>query len=200
MEASVADLAGNTVSIAVGGINIDATPLEIIWLSPDDGALVTDPRASVTAAFSDALSGVAPETIRLAVDGADVTAGSVLTAGQIVYTRGTEWPEGPHAAQVSMEDAAGNGAEAGATFEADTDGLPNVWELLFFTNLLETGAGDYDSDGLSNGDEVLANADPTVQDTDRDWFPDGVMGRVGELVRAGGGTGVRFAEGFRVSP
>ncbi len=47
--------------------------------------------------------------------------------------------------------------------EADTDedGLPDDWERLYFTDLSQTGEGDFDEDGQSNRDEFEFGTDPT---------------------------------------
>ncbi len=48
--------------------------------------------------------------------------------------------------------------------DADHDGVPDVWETVYFgaTNQPPAGdSGDYDHDGVSNYDEFLAGTDPT---------------------------------------
>lgn len=60
--------------------------------------------------------------------------------------------------------------------DTDADGLPDVWELFYFTNLTQDVNGDFDNDGLTNGQEFLRGTDPTVansiEDTDNDGLPD----------------------------
>ncbi|HEU6448031.1 MAG TPA: BNR-4 repeat-containing protein [Verrucomicrobiae bacterium] len=60
--------------------------------------------------------------------------------------------------------------------DADSDGLPDLWETYYFGNLANSTAGDPDNDGQSNAYEFLHGTDPTVynvaSDTDGDGLPD----------------------------
>jgi hypothetical protein len=60
--------------------------------------------------------------------------------------------------------------------DADSDGLPDVWENFYFSNLTNTPAGDPDGDSQSNAYEFLHGTDPSVfnanNDTDDDGLPD----------------------------
>jgi hypothetical protein len=56
--------------------------------------------------------------------------------------------------------------------DADWDGLPDAWELEHFGNLNQTGADDFDGDGLSNFLEYVWGHDPTQPDTSTDWDGD----------------------------
>ena len=44
--------------------------------------------------------------------------------------------------------------------DSDADGLLDAWELQYFGNLAQTGAGDPDGDGQSNASEQLAGTEP----------------------------------------
>lgn len=61
--------------------------------------------------------------------------------------------------------------------DADSDGLPDVWELASFGNLGQNAEGDFDRDGAFNGEEYAAGtkaADAASQpDSDADGMPDG---------------------------
>ena len=57
--------------------------------------------------------------------------------------------------------------------DSDDDGLEDGWETFFFGDLAEGPDGDFDSDGLTNLEELGANTDPSVDDTDGDGLLDG---------------------------
>ncbi len=57
--------------------------------------------------------------------------------------------------------------------DTDGDGLPDEWEIKYFGNLSQNGAGDADSDGLTNLQEYELFLDPSNADTDRDGLKDG---------------------------
>src|SRR5262245_31580812 len=45
--------------------------------------------------------------------------------------------------------------------DADSDGLPDAWETLYFGNTSVNPGGDNDSDGVTNGNEYTAGTDPS---------------------------------------
>jgi hypothetical protein len=57
--------------------------------------------------------------------------------------------------------------------DTDSDGLPDWWELKYFSNLAQNGAGDYDADGATHAQEYGYGTNPTAQDTDGDGATDG---------------------------
>jgi hypothetical protein len=60
--------------------------------------------------------------------------------------------------------------------DTDSDGLPDIWENFYFSNLNQSPAGDPDGDNQSNAYEFLHGTDPSVQnvsgDSDGDGLPD----------------------------
>ena len=68
------------------------------------------------------------------------------------------------------------------TEDTDADGLPDFWENQFFPGDLTklSGNGDFDVDGLKDGQEYTRTSDPTKPDTDGDGLTD--------LVETGTGT------------
>jgi hypothetical protein len=58
--------------------------------------------------------------------------------------------------------------------DLDGDGLDDNWERSVFGNLAETGAGDFDNDGLTNLPEYNLSTDPKDADSDDDNLTDGV--------------------------
>ena len=60
------------------------------------------------------------------------------------------------------------------SFDGDGDGLPDSWEEIFgFDNTLNDAGQDVDSDGLSNLQELTAQTNPSLSDTDGDGISDG---------------------------
>jgi hypothetical protein len=66
------------------------------------------------------------------------------------------------------------GGSLSLPFDSDNDGLRDNWEMLYFGNLNQTAAGDYDNDGVSNYLEFTHGFNPTVAmvDHDADGLPD----------------------------
>lgn len=60
--------------------------------------------------------------------------------------------------------------------DSDADGLPDDWEMQYFSDLDEVATDDPDTDGLDNAAELDASTDPTVPDTDQDGLSDGDEG------------------------
>lgn len=57
--------------------------------------------------------------------------------------------------------------------DADADGLGDLWEIYYFTNItFSSGSSDDDGDGLSNFDEYRLNTNPALIDTDGDGLTD----------------------------
>jgi hypothetical protein len=66
-----------------------------------------------------------------------------------------------------------NGINGLVGTDTDNDGLPDPWEIQYFTNLAQTAAGDPDSDGLTNAQEFATGTNPALADTDNDGLTDG---------------------------
>lgn len=48
--------------------------------------------------------------------------------------------------------------------DSDNDSLPDDWELAYFGNLEQNANDDFDNDGITNLQELLANTNPKVKD------------------------------------
>ena len=70
--------------------------------------------------------------------------------------------------------------------DADADGLNDYWEFKYFPNDLTklSANGDFDGDGLMDGEEANLGTDPTKADTDGDGLTDKVETGTGVFVSA----------------
>jgi hypothetical protein len=59
------------------------------------------------------------------------------------------------------------------TTDSEPDGMDDAWETLHFSSLAETPGGDFDADGLTNGQEHSLSSNPALADTDADGTQDG---------------------------
>ncbi len=50
---------------------------------------------------------------------------------------------------------------SGDAADSDTDGMPDAWEFLYWNNLANLAAADFDADGVNNVTEYLQGRDPT---------------------------------------
>ena len=61
-----------------------------------------------------------------------------------------------------------------ANDDSDADGLPDSWERFYFGNLLQSGAGIYAANGITNLVASSKGLNPTVLDNDNDGISDAV--------------------------
>jgi hypothetical protein len=97
----------------------DVEPPEITPVTPAPGGFVPGPAPLVSAAFSDEGSGVDPTSVRLLVDGVDLTSEAEVSAEGITWVAVEPLAEGLHLVAVDMADLAGNPAEASWAFTVD---------------------------------------------------------------------------------
>ncbi|RYZ04523.1 MAG: hypothetical protein EOO24_12990 [Comamonadaceae bacterium] len=94
----------------------DNTPPQITALSPDNGARVDErQRTRISARVSDQGSGVDPASVRLSVDGLDVTRDTRVDDGVVSYRESLG--RGRHTAELVVGDRAGNVARSSWTFQ-----------------------------------------------------------------------------------
>ena len=87
---------------------------------------------------------------------------------------GTSWTDmGAQGRDVCVKAFARAAGSAPADPDSDGDGLDDAWERQYFGDLSQSGAGDYDRDGLSNLKEYELGTNPANADTDGDGMPDG---------------------------
>lgn len=109
------DNAGNTASVNVT-INLDKTAPSAT-LSISEGQVVFTATPTVSAAASDALSGIDPALTFLKLDGMVVAAS--VTGGQLTFTPATPLSGGIHTLEVLAFDLAGNNTTRQASFSVE---------------------------------------------------------------------------------
>jgi hypothetical protein len=80
----------------------------------------------------------------------------------------------------------------------DGDDLPDAWEMLYFAGLNRDGTLDFDGDGLSEMEEFLFGANPTLVHTDADGFSDREEFLLGTDPAQAGDTSAASATGLSV--
>lgn len=147
-------------------------PPQITVSSPADNAAFLDSNiVSLQASASDAEDGDVSASLSWSsnLDG-------VLGSGPAAAT---QFSEGVHTLTVTATDSLGKSGSVNLTVisyggsDSDSDALPDNWEFASFGSLGQTGAGDFDGDGLSNQEEYTAGATPTDPDSDNDGISDG---------------------------
>ncbi len=116
------DRAGNseaTRSVALTALVYDVTPPSLSLTPPNLGVVATL-RPAISAFYSDAGRGVDRSSLRIIIDGADVTAFAVVTAFSAVFTPTSDLAQGAHTATAQLSDLAGNHATATSSFFLDT--------------------------------------------------------------------------------
>jgi PKD repeat protein len=121
VAASVRDRAGNAAAASFSfQLVLDATQPTIAIASPAAGGLLSNGSTPVVATFSDPNAAINVGSVRLTIDGTDVTAQAQINAGGLTYTPSAPLASGAHAATVSASDAAGRAAQATVNFVVDT--------------------------------------------------------------------------------
>ena len=87
----------------------DVTPPAVSNETPADGSVTDCASPVIQAAFSDNRTGIDTGSVRLLLDGNDVTAGSSVSDTGISYAANS-LASGPHTASLSVSDGAGNAA------------------------------------------------------------------------------------------
>jgi len=133
----------------------DATPPAISGLTPVSGATVTTTSTTISASYSDTVSGINTATATIRVDGTNRTSSGTVTASSISYAA-SGLTVGTHSVTVTVSDKAGNKATRSWSFQVVTgggspsggspggSGFDQVEASLFG----ETTEIDIDSDGV----------------------------------------------------
>ena len=152
-ERSVATLQrGNqrvTARVAVRGLEReeDERPPQITDIKPEQGERVFERnRTHISARYTDDRSGIDPQSVRLRLDGRDVTRDARITDEEIHYRQ--DLPRGRHTAELVVRDREGNTTRRSWNFEVfDRDGPPvaivpvPVQELKLFSHVNDQVVG-----------------------------------------------------------
>jgi hypothetical protein len=116
----VPDAVGNTAT-AEWNFTVDTKAPVITVVAPAGGSY-TCSLPEVAASYSDGGSGIDPASVRISVDGIDVTSSASVTQTGITYAPASPIADGTHTASVTVSDNAGNTATATWSFYVDTEG------------------------------------------------------------------------------
>jgi hypothetical protein len=149
------DRTGNTVSVstAVGGLPVIVAQPANAWAPAQEGAgmsVVVSSGSPVTFQWRKSPSG-------------DVVNGA--TSDSLFFPNLAPANEGSY--YVVVTNSTGSVTSATASLYIDINGnqLPDTWEMLYFGDLNQTFIGDYDADGVSNGEEFRDKTNPAVNPT-----------------------------------
>ncbi|HKV69151.1 MAG TPA: hypothetical protein VJN72_13760 [Gaiellales bacterium] len=125
------DGAGNVRDAVWTFVVNDAVPPVISDVRPDAGSSSSDATPVISAAVADAGVGVDPGSIRMTVDGVDVTAQGGFANGRFDYTPPSDLGFGPHTVSVTASDAAGNrSAPLTWSFDVADESAPTVTDRM----------------------------------------------------------------------
>ncbi|MEN3025649.1 MAG: Ig-like domain-containing protein [Candidatus Methanosuratincola petrocarbonis] len=139
---------------------VDATPPSIHPLSPTNGTLVADSTPALCFGYSDSLSGISPLSVRLFLDGVNVTSSASINGTIACYLPSSPLSDGSHNATISVADAVGNNASSTVFFTVDA--TPPSISLISPTNSAYPSTPLINSsvtDALSGVHTVLAEID-----------------------------------------
>ena len=114
-----------TVTVSVSGPDVQAPTLS---LAPPDKSTVTTPTPTIIASYADQLSGIDQGSVRLFLDGVNVTSGSLVTSSSATFVPASALAQGSHLVTAEVADAAGN--HTTAQTEWFLDSLAPVTTLL----------------------------------------------------------------------
>jgi hypothetical protein len=102
-------------------VAVTTTPPQIVDIAPPGGQMVNNNKPSIYATYRSPTDvGINPSSVRLEVNGLDVTAAAVRTEQFITYSPGAALPDGPVSITVTIYDNAGNKQSRTWTFTVRT--------------------------------------------------------------------------------
>ena len=139
---------------------VDVTPPSIHPVSPPNGTLIADSTPALCFGYSDSLSGVSLLSVRLFLDGINVTSSASINGTMACYLASSPLSDGSHNATISVADAVGNNASSTVIFTVDA--TPPSISLISPTNSAYPSIPLINSsvaDALSGVHTVLAEID-----------------------------------------
>jgi uncharacterized repeat protein (TIGR01451 family) len=106
---------------------VDTAPPSVA-VQPPDGSTVTTPAPALTAEYSDVGRGIDAASVRLELDGLDVTSSATVTASSASFVPSAALSQATHTFVARASDLAGNASSATAVFLVDS--VPPVTTLL----------------------------------------------------------------------
>lgn len=97
-------------------------------LAPISGSTATIATPSFVATYADTESGISTATLRLVLDGLDVTGSAIITTTSASFIPGASLAQGTHTFSAQVADRAGNSTTASSAFFIDS--LPPLTTLL----------------------------------------------------------------------
>jgi hypothetical protein len=134
VKLQVVDKAGNVTISEWEFTNI--VPPVISVVGPKDVVLPAGSKPTISANFADANSVIDTSSIRLIINGQDVTAQSLITATNITYTPPMALAEGPYTIYLEVSNKANGSAQAVWGFEVDTLTTYNLTIVSPFANAI----------------------------------------------------------------
>ena len=102
---------------ATGTLSLDSKPPTILDRLPESDARVTSDRPNISAVFEDAGSGIWPPSMRLVVNGRDVSKEAKVTANFVSYTPSEPLPPGETKVTLTIDDKTTNTARVEWKFD-----------------------------------------------------------------------------------
>ena len=102
---------------AAGHVSVDAKPPTILDRLPEPNTRVNSDRPNISAVFDDAGSGIWPPSMRLIVNGRDVSKEARVTANFVSYTPSQPLPPGETTIVLAIDDKATNEAKVEWKFD-----------------------------------------------------------------------------------
>jgi len=121
IQATLQDRAGNSVTTSPFFF-VDTIP-PTAGFTPADGATVTEAAPRIEISYSDTGAGVCPCSVKVQLDGVDVTELCEIDAASAVYQVPTTTPltDGNHTVEIDFSDKARNHVTASSTFMVETE-------------------------------------------------------------------------------